>query len=160
MTYYKRFGSVMRAYELAGFQPPPATVKLIHTQRQIRLLRNDLYIRLKQLFSDRVRFISLPGQQFRQVVEIDGRLRVAVYLCRAATTQAPENPAGSCVCVLWRETCPALICTVDQSFSKLLNFYVFSPFGDSFRNTKCFARINHGCLPDGSSGSWMTFATL
>ncbi len=76
---YKRFGSVMKAYELAGFLPPPSTVKLIHTQRQIRLLRTDLYARLKRLFCDRVRFISLPGQQFRQMVEIDGRVRVVVH---------------------------------------------------------------------------------
>ncbi len=81
---YKRFGSVLKAYELAGFLPPPSTVKLIHTQKQIRLLRHDLYTRLKQLFCDRVRFISLPGQQFRQMVEIDGRVRV-----REESTGAP-----------------------------------------------------------------------
>jgi hypothetical protein len=32
----------------------------------------------------------LPGQQLRQVVEIDGRLRVAVYLCRAVNNSAGE----------------------------------------------------------------------
>src|SRR5271167_3924299 len=70
-SYYKRFGSVMKAYELAGFLPPPRTVKLSHTQEQVKRLRSGLYSRLKQLFSDRIRFISLPGQQFRQIVEID-----------------------------------------------------------------------------------------
>jgi DNA invertase Pin-like site-specific DNA recombinase len=91
-TYYKRFGSAMRAYELAGYLPPHKTVKLINTQRQVKLLRNDMYIQLKQLFSDRVRFISLPGQQLRRIVEIDGRLRVAVYLCRAINdTKAGGN---------------------------------------------------------------------
>ncbi len=135
-AYYKRFGSVMRAYDLAGFQPPPATVKLIHTQSQIRFLRNGLYMRLKQLFSDRIRFISLPGQQFRQIVEIDGRFRVAVYLCRAVNNTSGGEPGWLLrVRPLEREF-PALICTVDQSFSKLLNFYVFSPFGDSIPKYK------------------------
>ena len=129
-TYYKRFGSVTRAYELAGFLPPSRTVKLINTQKQIKFLRNDLYIRLKQLFSDRIRFISLPGQQFRQIVEIDGRLRVAIYLCRAVSnTSAGESGWLLRVRPLEKDF-PALICTVDRSFSKLLNFYVFSPLAD------------------------------
>src|SRR5258708_26875328 len=78
---YKRFGSVVKAYELAGFLPPPATRKLIHTQKQIKLLRNALYTRLKQLFCDRVRFISLPVQQFRPMGQIDGLARFSIYLC-------------------------------------------------------------------------------
>ena len=41
-TYYKRFGSVMGAYELAGFLPPPRTVKLIDTQRRVRLFKKEL----------------------------------------------------------------------------------------------------------------------
>jgi hypothetical protein len=116
-TYYKRFGSAMRAYELAGYLPPPATVKLIHTQRQVKLLRNDLYIRLKQLFSDHVRFISLPGQQLRRIVEIDGRLRVAVYLCRAINDTKAGEPGWLLRVRPLERHLPALVCTVDQSFS-------------------------------------------
>ena len=130
-AYYKRFGSVMGAYDLAGFLPPPATVKLIHTQKQIRFLRNELYTRLKQLFSDRVRFISLPGQQFRQIVEIDGRLRVATYLCRPVNNTSAGEPGWLLRVRPLEKNLPVLICTVDQSFSKLLNFYVFPPFGET-----------------------------
>src|SRR6266849_4326898 len=126
-TYYKRFGSALRAYELAGYVPPPTTVKLVHTQRQIKLLRNDLYIRLKQLFSDHLRFISLPGQQLRRIVEIDGRLRVAVYLCRAVNNTKTGEPGWLLRVRPPERNLPALICTLDQSFSQLLNFYVFPP---------------------------------
>lgn len=42
-AYYKRFGSVMKAYELAGFLPPPAIVKLINTQSRVRFLRHDVH---------------------------------------------------------------------------------------------------------------------
>ena len=129
-TYYKRFGSVMRAYALAGFLPPSRTVKLIDTQKQIKLLRNDLYTRLKQLFSDRIRFISLAGQQFRQIVEIDGLLRVAIYLCRAVNNTSAGESGWLLRMRPLEKNFPALICTVDQSFSKLLNFYVFSPLAD------------------------------
>ncbi len=130
-AYYQRFGSVMKAYELAGFVPPPATVKLIHTQRRIRFLRSDLYNRLKQLFSDRVRFVSLPGQQFRQVVEIDGSLRVSIYLCRVVDNTSAGEPGWLLRVRALEKDFPALICTLDQSSSKLVNFYVFSSLADT-----------------------------
>ena len=133
---YKRFGSVVKAYELAGFQPPPSTVKLIHTQKQIRLLRIDLYTRLKQLFCDRVRFISLPGQQFRQMVEIDGRLRVSIYLCRPIRSTSAGEPGWLLRMRSPERDLPALLCTVDQSVSKLLNFYLVSPIGDTIPRYK------------------------
>ncbi len=128
--YYKRFGSVLKAYRLAGFLPPARTVKLIETQERIRTLRHNLYVQLKQLFSERIRFISLPGQQFRQIAEIDGRIRVSIYLCRATgTTSAGERGWLLRVRTLEKDF-PALLCTVDQSVPTLLNFYVFPPIGD------------------------------
>lgn len=129
---YKRFGSVMKAYEMAGYQPPSRTVKLSDAQRRMRSLRDDLQSHLKRLFSDHVRFVGLPGQRLRQVIEIDGRLRVAVYLCRAVNVSEQEIGWNLRVRPLDRHL-PALICTVDQSFSELLNFYVISPPGNSFK---------------------------
>jgi hypothetical protein len=123
----------MGTYELAGFLPPSRTVKLIDTQRQVKFLRADLYARLKQLFSDRIRFISLPGQQFRQIVEIDGHFRVAIYLCRAVNNTSAGEPGWLLRVRPLEKDFPALICTVDQSFSKLLNFYLVSPLADTLK---------------------------
>jgi len=91
-TYRLRFGSVMRAYELAGYKPSAATMKSSQSQRQIMLLRADLHTRLKQLFAGRVRFISLPSQTLQQVIELDGCLRVAVYLCRSTSEISTGEP--------------------------------------------------------------------
>ncbi len=129
--YYKRFGSVMKAYELAGFRPPFPTVKLLHTQRQIRSLRDGLYVRLKQLFPDRVKFISLPGQQFRHIAEIDGRIRVSIYLCRAVRNTVAGEPGWLLRVRPQERDFPALICTLDQSSSEVLNFYVFCSLSDT-----------------------------
>ncbi len=131
-SYYKRFGSVMKAYEMAGYRPPTRTVRLSDAQIRLRLLRRDLYTRLKQLFSDRVRFISAQGQQVRLVVEIDGRLRLAIYLCRTVKNRAGEIGWNLRPRPLDRHL-PTLICTVDQSFSKLLNFYVLPPLEKSVK---------------------------
>ncbi len=147
-TYRLRFGSVMRAYELAGYQPSAATMKSSQSQRQIMLLRADLYARLKQLFAGRVRFISLPSQTLQQVVEIDGRLRVAVYLCRATNEISTGEPGWYLRVRALEKELPALICTIDKSFTKLLKFYMFSPLGDSFPTTRVF-RENQTWLSSG-----------
>jgi DNA invertase Pin-like site-specific DNA recombinase len=126
-AYYKRFGSVMRAYEMAGYQPPSRTVKLSNGQKRLRLLRKDLYIRLKLLFSERVRFVGLLGQQGRQVIEIDRRLKIAVYLCRAVDKVDSEKLGWILRLRPLNKHLPVLICTVDQSFSRLLDFYVLPP---------------------------------
>jgi DNA invertase Pin-like site-specific DNA recombinase/DNA-binding winged helix-turn-helix (wHTH) protein len=132
-AYYKRFGSIMNAYKIAGYQPPPKTVKLSNTQLQLRLLRRNLYDRLKQLFPDRLRFIGLAGQQLPQVAEIDGRLRIAVYLCRTAA-----HPIGGERGWILRlrpldRHLPVLICTVDSRVEELLSFYVLSPPDNSLK---------------------------
>lgn len=145
---YKRFGSALKAYQFAGFLPPAAIVKLVDTQNRIRHLRNVLYTRLKELFSDRIRFISLPGQQFRQIVEIDCRVRVGIYLCRALSkTRTGESRWLLRVRPLEKEL-PALICTVDQSSSELLNFYLFPHFKSGPKKYKQF-RANHPWLSAG-----------
>ena len=132
-AYYRRFGSVMKAYEMAGYRPPPRTVRLSETQMRLRLLRKDFYIQLKQLFSNRVRFIGLPRQQLRQIVEIDGRLRIAVYLCRTVNTIKAGELGWTLRLRPLDRHLPALICTVDPSFSKLLDFYVLPPPENSLK---------------------------
>ena len=102
-AYFKRFGSILKAYEIAGYQPPLGSIRLSDAAK-LRLLRKDLYVQLKRLFSDRLRFINLPGQKIRQIVEIDGRLRLAVYLCHAVIDRAGKS-AGVFVYVLWIGTC-------------------------------------------------------
>jgi DNA invertase Pin-like site-specific DNA recombinase/DNA-binding winged helix-turn-helix (wHTH) protein len=132
-SYYKRFGSIMKAYGIVGYEPPSRTLKLSETQSRIRLLRTELYIRLKQLFSNRVRFVCLPGQNVRQIVEVDGRLRVGIYLCRTIDNM----PTGELGWVLRLRPLdrhlPILICTVNQSFSQLQNFYLLAPADSSVR---------------------------
>jgi DNA invertase Pin-like site-specific DNA recombinase len=128
----QRFGSIMKAYEISGYRPSLRTAKLSSSQVRIRLLRRDLYLRLKTLFPDRLRFFGLPGQQLKQITEIDRRTRLAVYLCRPV-----QNHSGG---IGWKihlrpldRHLPMLICTMDRSFSELLDFYVVPPPKESTR---------------------------
>jgi hypothetical protein len=128
-SYYKRFGTIMEAYKIAGFTPPYKTLMLSSTQRRLRELREKLYVRLKELFCERVGFITMPGQKGRLVVEIDGRLRIAVYLCR------PNINENSWILRLRSQDAhlPVLICTVSKSGSDLRDFYVLPPPDSSMK---------------------------
>jgi hypothetical protein len=59
----RRFGSLMKAYELVGYRPRPKVLTRNETERKMQQLREDLYARLKNLFSDRVRFLSFGCQK-------------------------------------------------------------------------------------------------
>jgi DNA invertase Pin-like site-specific DNA recombinase/DNA-binding winged helix-turn-helix (wHTH) protein len=128
--YYSRFGSLMKAYELAGYKPRTKVVKRSETVGKMRRLREGLYTKLKELFSDRVRFLCFPGQKLGPIVEIDGCSRLGVHLCRTVYKRS-----GELGWLLLLRQChrhlPALVCTVDPSHSKLLDFYVLPPFGGS-----------------------------
>jgi len=138
-SYYKRFGSIMKAYEIAGYRPSGRTVKQSESQLRMRLLRKDLYLRLKQLFPDRLRFVGLPGQQLKQIIEIDRRVRLAVYLCRSVRNHNGEIGWNLRLRPLDRHL-PVLICTVDQSFSKLLDVYIVPPPEESM----CWTTLREG----------------
>jgi DNA invertase Pin-like site-specific DNA recombinase/DNA-binding winged helix-turn-helix (wHTH) protein len=128
--YYSRFGSLMKAYELVGYQPRPKVLKRNDTERKMRHLREGLYAKLKSLFPDRVRFLCFPSQKIGPVVEIDGCCRLGVHLCRIVYKHSRELgwllPLRQC-----HKHLPALVCTVDSSHSKLLEFYVLPPFEGS-----------------------------
>ena len=128
--YYTRFGSLMKAYELVGYQPRPKVLKRNDTERKMRDLREGLYAKLKQLFQDRVRFLCFPCQKIGPIVEIDGCCRLGVHLCRTVYRHSRELgwllPLRQC-----HKHLPALVCTVDSSHSKLLEFFVLPPFGGS-----------------------------
>ena len=144
--YYRRFGSVMKAYELAGYRPRPKVLTRSETERKMRQLREDLNAKLKNLFPDRIRFLSFRCQKIPPIIEIDGCCRLGVHLCRTAF-----NRSGKIGWLLFLRQChrhlPALVCTVDPPHSKLLEFYVLPPFNGSAK-----VKVVRGDIPWVRSG--------
>jgi len=130
--YYSRFGSLMKAYELAGYQPRPGVLKRNETEMKMRHLREGLYAELKTMFPDRIRFLCFPCQKIGPIVEVDSCSRLGVHLCRTVFKRSRELgwllPLRKC-----HKHLPALVCTVDPSHSRLLEFYVLPPFEGSTR---------------------------
>jgi DNA invertase Pin-like site-specific DNA recombinase len=134
-TYCKRFGSVLRAYELVGYQPPERIVKIVETLRKTRHLRTELLVRLKELFPEHLRLIHLPGQHQREVAELDGQVKIAIHLGRPVGNDTYGEPRWLVKAHREERGLPALICTVDPQVSRILNYYVVPEFGEGIK--KC-----------------------
>jgi hypothetical protein len=128
--YYTQFGSLMKAYRLVGYKPRPKVIKRNDTLAKMQQLRESLYVTLKASFPDRIRFLCFPCQKIAPVIEIDGCYRLGVHLCRTSRKRSREHgwllPLRKC-----HKHLPALVCTVDPSHSKLLEFYVLPLFAGS-----------------------------
>jgi len=134
--FAKRFGSILHAYELIGYKPSSLAFKSVVGQSRAKNLRASLLSRLKELFPDTLRLIHLPGQQVRQVLEFDNRVRIAVHICG----QVRSTVGGEARWILKAQPLeagyPCLICTADRTMSRLLNFYVVPYFGDILKKYK------------------------
>ncbi len=78
-SYKRHFGSLMRAYELAGYQSPDES-SLIH-KKQIRKVRADLMESLVKLFPGEVS-IQMRGRFRRNCLRLRDGTRVTVRTCR------------------------------------------------------------------------------
>lgn len=132
----RSFGSIARAYELIGYQASPRALAMAETSRKILNLRSHLLSELLELFPSRLRFVRLPGQTQRQVVELDNDLQLAIHICRHAPTTVGGEPRW----FLRRQSkeldLPGLICIPDEQLSCIETFYVVPGFGNLIRRFK------------------------
>jgi len=84
--YRRRFGSLTRAYELAGYESPHKWI--VSHKNQIRNLRRDLMERLVDLFDGDL-FIQTRGPKpnRRNCLRLKNGIRVAVRTCRRKKTK-------------------------------------------------------------------------
>jgi DNA invertase Pin-like site-specific DNA recombinase/DNA-binding winged helix-turn-helix (wHTH) protein len=137
-TYCRRFGSVLTAYRLIGYRPSRNAYRGVRNFHRGRSLRQHLLERLRDLLSDHVKFIRLPGQHQREVLQLDGRLRFAVLIAR------PIEPAKSGE-GRWQvrthpeeRGLPVLLCTIAPKYSEILNYYVVPASGIAIRRALTF----------------------
>jgi len=126
----RSFGSIARAYELIGYQASPRALAMAESCRKILNLRSQLLSKLLELFPSRLRFVRLPGQTQRQVVELDNDLQLAIHICRHAPTTVGGEPRW----FLRRQSkeleLPGLICIPDEQLSCIKALYVVPGFGN------------------------------
>jgi DNA invertase Pin-like site-specific DNA recombinase len=83
--YRRRFGSLTRAYELAGYQSPHA-LTVIH-KNQIRKLRRDCMESLVRTFPGQLSIQTRRGPNRRNCLRLSNGTRVAVRTCRRKKTK-------------------------------------------------------------------------
>ena len=127
-TYCKRFGSVLAAYRLIGYEPSVHAFRSVDNLARMKRLRADLVLQLKELFADHARIIRLPGQSQRQVVELDDQLRLAIHICRPVKSIVSGEPRWILRVQPLEKGLSALICTVGPTRTTLLNHYVVPEF--------------------------------
>ena len=80
-TFIKRFGTLRRAFELAGHIHPWTLIGHEH-ELQAKRLESELLHRLKSLFPREISFFQTDPEA-RQCVQLDGRLTVSLIVCPA-----------------------------------------------------------------------------
>jgi DNA invertase Pin-like site-specific DNA recombinase/DNA-binding winged helix-turn-helix (wHTH) protein len=147
-TYCKRFGSVLRAYQLVGYQPSIHAFKSVDNLRKMKRLRSELLIRLKELFPSNVRIIQRCGQSQRRAIELDNSLQIVVHICRPVRPTLGGEPRWLLIAQPRESGVPALICFADKNMSQLISFYVVPEFGQIIRRYKVL-REGHPWLAAG-----------
>lgn len=144
----KSFGSMMRAYQLIGYQPSPRAAAMAKTSKKILKLRSEVLSQLKELFPSRLRFVRVRGQSQRQVAEIDNELQLGIHICRHAPPTVGGEPRWALRGQAKERDLPGLICIPDQQLTCIKRFYVVPAFGNLIRRFKLL-RAGHPLLTAG-----------
>lgn len=123
-TWRRRFGSVREAYELIGFKTTRHISNSMVAHSKINCLRRKLFDDLKRLFPSRVRMVRYFGQQRFRVLELDNRIRIAVYVCRHRAAAVSGEPRWLVGIRDRYRNLPALLCFPDKNLSRLADFYL------------------------------------
>ena len=144
----RSFRSMIRAYQLIGYQASPRAIAMAETSKKILSLRSELLSQLQKLFPTRLQFVRLAGQNQRQVAEIDNDLQLAIHICRQAPRTLGSEPRWSLRGQAKERDLPALVCIPDRQLSCIKTFYVVPEFGNLIRRFKVL-RVGHPLLTAG-----------
>lgn len=122
-TWRRRFGSILEAYELIGYKPTRHVAHSMTAHSRIHCLRKKLLEELKELFPSRIRMVRYYGHQRFRVLELDNRIRIAVYICRHRQPTVSGEPRWLVGIRDKYRHLPALFCLPDKTLSRLAEFY-------------------------------------
>lgn len=145
-TYCRRFGSMMRAYELVGYVPSKHAFSSVVNQLKINKLRAEILARLRAMFPDSLRIGYLRGRRKREVVEFEGQVPVAIHICRPLKRTVKGQPRWLLRIQPSETDCPSLICIPDKALTTALSLYVMPAIG----------RVGHKYKVLGSDDEWLS----
>ena len=138
-------GNILNAYELIGYRAPSRTINSTVAHYKIYNLKKALFEQLKMLFPLRVRMVHRSGERRFRVLDLDGRWRVAVYVCQNVTPRVSRQPRWLLRTRRNESQLPGLICIPDSELKSLQRFYFVSDLAMQERKYKIMAP-NHPWL--------------
>ncbi len=136
-----------RAYELIGYKPPDNAFRAMEGFRKTQSLRRGILDHLSELFPSQLRIIRRPRQSWRQGVELDNHVQIAIHICHPLR-QSLDGPRwllkGNCK----EENMVSLICLTNGSVSGFAGLYVVPEIGSSLKRYKVL-REDHPLLRAG-----------
>jgi DNA invertase Pin-like site-specific DNA recombinase len=130
-TYWKRFGSLVKAYDLIGFKVSPRIRKALAHMKALRSLRSRLMVSLCNSFPDRVRAVRVPGI-CNKILEVDHQHRVSLYFCRPFLTLGKRTRWMFRTRSSERNNI-VLLCRVDSEYERILSTHILPPIGSTVR---------------------------
>ena len=85
LIYANRFGSLLKAYKLVGYDPPPRSQRISEGWKRASAIRNQLIDTLVSLFPHNLVRTRLPGK-LRTVLLMDGSTLISVITCQSYET--------------------------------------------------------------------------
>jgi DNA invertase Pin-like site-specific DNA recombinase len=136
-TYYSRYGSYLKLYELVGYEVPKERLRSYKRAMNARLLRANVLDDLRRNFADHVRVLR-PRRNSREIIQLDGHLPVSIFLCRKYSTASGLTR--------WLLKMPqrerqnvALICQADLDSGQVSDYFVIPPAGETVNKQKRLA---------------------
>jgi DNA invertase Pin-like site-specific DNA recombinase len=125
----RRFGGLLREYELIGYKPSSRAINSLSAHNKIDGLREELFNQLKALFGPRVKMFHRSGHRRFRVLEVDNHCRVAVYVCRKLKLYASGARRWWVRIRPGDERMPTLFCIPNTDLNCLEAFYFVPDLG-------------------------------
>jgi hypothetical protein len=125
-SYRQRFGSLMEAYRLIGYDVPIA--ELVETRRRIQTMRLELLQRLQQMFPGELKVCSRGGRT-RNWLQLRTGAKISVRIClRVANVRTV--PAWQLRPARGEARWSALVVLMNQDGTRFDEFFVFPSVPD------------------------------
>lgn len=135
-TYVKRFGSVMRAYELIGYRPSAHAFASVGAFHKLRQLRAETLARVKNLFPTSVRILRTTNRKQRELIDLNETGPFALNICRPTVSTVSSGLRWLLKAQPAERDLPAIVCFANESLTELTHYYVVPSFGRLIRRYK------------------------
>ena len=136
--YVQRFGSLLKAYQLVGFQAASSVFTASQHSHSNQNFYRDVVRELQARFPNNLRLVDAYSSR-RGVIEVDGQFCVSILMCgkRARAYRSGNFPWVMRVSGRDR-TNVKLVCVIDPNWKNIISYYLLPPLDGSVGPSRLF----------------------